>query len=174
MVSRKPAAVKRTTKTDASVGLRPKGSARAPTHSAPEILMRREKRRKRKAANRERWGAEWQAELDRREELRAAREAQLKPRIGTTLEMLRVIAATAPPSAAVLALRELRQADSDRELIKRQAARIAELEAALAQVDPSTLTPEQRVALSLADPVHGPLLRAAAAAASANNEGEDK
>jgi hypothetical protein len=134
----------------------------APKRKATKTV--REQRAEEKARNRALARADWEGELSRRAAARARRT-------GSTIDIARELVAVEPGPIAARALSVLARLESERELIKKQAARIAVLETALAQVDPNTLTPEQRVALSLADPVHGPLLRAAAAA---NNEGEDK
>ena len=165
---------------------RPSSRSKSGGGSSPQRPTRPTTRAGRDAANAERMARKaenralnreaWEAEIERRAAIRAAREARLgprEPRSGSTLEVARQLVATAPDAVAVQALRVLAQLESEQETIRQLRSRVSELEDTLSRVDPNTLTPEQRVVLSMADPVHGPLLRQAALELSEREE-QDK
>jgi len=126
----------------------------------------RELRAEAKARNRALARADWEGELARRAACRARRT-------GSTLDIARELVATEPGPIAARALSVLARLESEQETIRQLRARVVELEETLSRVDPNTLTPEQRVVLSMADPVHGPLLRQAALELSEREE-QDK
>lgn len=87
-------------------------------------------------------------------------------------------------SAAVAAIREqtrlievrlqaLGELDGSERERKQLEARVRELESTLSRIDPNTLTPAERVALSLTDPIHGELLRQAVLAETCMPDGGD-